>query len=96
MNKEQTPSSVQTVYLRTNSNSQRIITQAQTVYISFCSLSVCHYGNGVLEPGHSTSPRISSHPTQKISSSSVSLAGLHQNSYWERGTAFNPPVQNSY
>lgn len=65
MNKEQTPSSVQTVYLRTNSNSQRIITQAQTVYISFCSLSVCHYGNGVLEPGHSTSPRISSHPTQK-------------------------------
>lgn len=55
-NKEQTPSSVQTVYLRTNSNSQHIITQAQTEYISFCSLTVCHYGNGVLEPGHSTSP----------------------------------------
>ena len=81
-------------YLRTNSKSQRIITQAQTVYISFCSLtdSVCHYGNGVLEPGHSTSPWIPSHSTQKNSSSSVSLAGLHQNSYWERGTAFNPPV----
>ena len=85
-------------YLRTNSKSQRIITQAQTVYISFCSLtdSVCHYGNGVLEPGHSTSPWIPSHSTQKNSSSSVSLAGLHQNSYWERGTAFNPPVQNSH
>ena len=69
-NKEQTPSSVQTVYLRTNSNSQHIITQAQTVCISFRSLTdpVCHYGNGILEPGHSTSPSpwIPSHPTQKI------------------------------
>lgn len=66
-NKEQTPSSVQTVYLRTNSNSQHIITQAQTVCISFHSLTdpVCHYGNGILEPGHSTSPWIPSHPTPK-------------------------------
>lgn len=66
-NQEQTPSSVQTVYLRTNSNSQHIITQAQTVCISFRSLTdpVCHYGNGILEPGHSTSPWIPSHPTQK-------------------------------
>ena len=63
-NKEQTPSSVQTVYLRTNSNSQHIITQAQTEYISFCSLSVT-MGMEFWNQDIQLPPWIPSYPTQK-------------------------------
>lgn len=97
-NKEQTWSWVQTVYLRANGNSQRITTQAQSVCVSFRSPPgpACHHMNDFPEPRHPASPWIPSDPTRTIPSSTVSLAGPHQISNWERETAFNPPVQNSH
>lgn len=58
--------------------------------------SACHsIINDCPGPRYAASPWIPSDPTRKTPYSSVSLAGHHQNSDWERKTVFGPPVQCS-
>lgn len=84
--------------LRADGQAHPITAQAQYAFHSMVCLRdpICHDVNGFLELRQPASPWIPSDPTRKTPSSSVCLAGLHQNSNWERETAFNPPVWNSH
>lgn len=84
---------------RANGKSQHITTQAPSTCIHYAACTtnpICHYMTAFRNHDTQLPYGLSLTPTREIPSSSVSLAGHHQNSNWGREPAFNPPVQSSH